>query len=907
MHSLPRLPSWIIAAIAAITGLVILFKFVDWVAEYLWFEALGFASVFWTLRLLKMGLFLAAFILVLAFFWINLRLLALRLDIGNVANTVVNQLAGRALPINAYRPPDDASRLAGKERTPDILVLMALVAALLFALSLSGQWETLLRYIWAIPAGQSEPIFNRDIGFYLFELPFLEAVQNFLIAATFIGSALTIGIYAYASVLRISVRNGIDAPEEVLRHIVVNVILFLLALAWGYYLDRFGLLQSGRGVVYGAGYVDFHVMRPALVVVIAVTIALAVALMFPRQLGRAAVALVMVVGYPAVLLLALIVVPWTVQSFVVEPNELELEEPFLRHNIAFTRRAYQLDLVEERTYDAVRGLKLPALERNRETVDNLRLWDWRPIAQTFRQLQQIRTYYEFGDADADRYRIDGRYRQVLLSARELAEELPEKADTWLNRHLQYTHGYGLAMSLTATMSEQGAPELIVKDLPPVTVGGIHIANPAIYYGEMTENYAVVDTDVPEFDYPQGDENVYVTYQGRGGIVLDSWWKRVIFAWQQLDINILLTAYTHDRSRILFWRPIEERIGRVAPFLRQDGDRYIVVNDGALSWVQDAYTVSGGFPYSEPFEFDLNYIRNSVKIVVDAYHGDIKIYVVDPQEPLLQVYRHAMPALFTDFGEVSPSLKRHLRYPIDLFDVQAEMYNIYHMTLPQVFYNGEDMWEGPFETYGGKRIRMQPYYVLVRLPDEDRLQFLLMTPLTPRNRDNMIGWMAARSDFPGYGQVLVYKLPKDHLVIGPIQIEALINQDTAISQRLSLWDQRGSRVIRGNLLVIPIEDSFIYVEPVYLISEGTDIPQLKRVIVSDGEKLAMERTLEEALSAVFGKRRPRDKDEAVPVSATSARELTEARAAYTAAEAALRAGDWDAFGQAMQQLKSHLGE
>ena len=318
-------------------------------------------------------------------------------------------------------------------------------------------------------------------------------------------------------------------------------------------------------------------------------------------------------------------------------------------------------------------------------------------------------------------------------------------------------------------------------------------------------------------------------------------------------------------------------------------------------------MASGYPYSEPFEDDLNYIRNAVKVVVDAYHGDVKFYVVDPEDPILRVYREALPALFTDFDEVPDDLRRHLRYPIDLFDIQAEKYNIYHMTVPQVFYNGEDMWEEPWETYGGRRIRMQPYYVLVRLPGEDRLQFLLMTPLTPRNRDNMIGWMAARSDFPGYGEVLVYKLPKDHLVIGPIQIEALINQDTDISQRLSLWDQRGSRVIRGNLLVIPIENSFIYVEPVYLISEGTDIPQLKRIIVSDGEKLAMERTLEEALKAVFGEERPRTTDATVDARAADPEDLVGARAAYSEVEAALRAGDWDAFGRAMEALGSRLGE
>ncbi len=901
MQSLPRLPSWLIAALAAVAALAVLFEAVDWIAAYLWFDALGLSGVFWTVRLLETSLFAAAFPPLLAYFWINLRHLALRLDAAVVVGSLVNRLMGRSLPADAYRPPGTAG---SGERTPGVFILVAAVLALLFAFALSGQWDALLRYVWSLPVGETDPVFGNDIGFYLFELPFLEAVQDVLVTAAFAGAAFVLAAYAYAGVLRFSVRDGIAAPPEILRHIVVNAILFLLLLAWGFYLDRFGLLQSDRGAVHGAGYTDFHVVRPTLVVVIAVTVALAGALAFPRQLGRAAVALVVVAGYPAILLLGLAVLPWGVQSFVVEPNELELEEPYLRHNIAFTRRAYQLDRVTERTYEAVTGLELPALLRNGETIGNLRLWDWRPIAQTFRQLQQIRTYYEFGDADADRYLIDGAYRQVLLSARELSEELP--ADTWLNRHLQYTHGYGLAMSLTSTMSGQGAPELVVKDLPPVTESGLEISNPAIYYGEGTRDYAVVATDVPEFDYPRGDENVYTSYDGRGGVGLGSFWRRLVFAWQQLDVNILLTAYTREDSRILLWRGIEERVGLIAPFLRQDGDRYIAVSDGRLFWIQDAYTVAPGYPYSEPFEDDLNYIRNSVKVVVDAYHGDVRFYAVDPGDPVLRVYREALPSLFADAGDVPDGLRRHFRYPIDLFDVQAEKYNTYHMTVPQVFYNGEDIWEGPWETYGGKRIRMQPYYVLVRLPDEDRLQFLLMTPLTPRNRDNMIGWMAARSDSPGYGEVLVYKLPKDHLVIGPIQIEALINQDTDISQRLSLWDQRGSRVIRGNLLVIPIENSFIYVEPVYLISEGTDIPQLKRIIVSDGEKLAMEPTLEEALAAVFGVGRPPIGDAAAGARAAGSDGLAPARAAYAEAEAALRAGDWDAFGRAMEALKRRLG-
>jgi hypothetical protein len=569
-----------------------------------------------------------------------------------------------------------------------------------------------------------------------------------------------------------------------------------------------------------------------------------------------------------------------------------------------TRKAYQLDRVDERSYDALRDLTPEALERNRPTVDNIRLWDWRPLSQTFRQLQQIRAYYEFGDVDVDRYRVGDEYRQVMVAAREMTETLPGKADTWLNRHLQYTHGYGLAMSLTATKSEEGSPILVVKDLPPRTAAGLSISQPAIYYGEITSGYRIVNTSVPEFDYPKGDENVYAKYDGSGGVLLNSLWKRLLFAWHQLDVNILITSYVTPESRIQLWREIQDRVERLAPFLLLDADPYPVVSEGRLYWIQDAYAVSSFFPYSEPHAGRFNYIRNSIKVVVDAYNGEVTFYVIDPDDPVLRVFREAMPSLFTAFEEMPDDLRRHLRYPQDLFEAQMLKFNTYHMTLPQVFYNREDLWAVPREKYGGEVIPMKPYYVLMSLPEEARLQFLLMTPLTPANRTNMIAWMGARCDFPSYGQLIVYKFSKERLIFGPIQIEAMIDQDTLISQQLSLWDQRGSRVVRGNLLVIPIEESFIYVEPVYLIAEDSEIPQLKRIIVSDGERLAMEPTLEEALQDVFGA------DTQLTTEASRIEHidiLSKAKEALTAAEEALRDGDWDRFGRVMQELKSLLGE
>jgi uncharacterized protein len=504
----------------------------------------------------------------------------------------------------------------------------------------------------------------------------------------------------------------------------------------------------------------------------------------------------------------------------------------------------------------------------------------------------------------DRYRVGDADRQVMLAARELSGDLPGKAETWVNRYLQYTHGYGLAMSLTAEKDDQGAPVLVVKDLPPTAESGLSVAQPAIYYGEAVSDYRIVATSVPEFDHPKGDDNVYTSYAGHGGVRLDSFWKRLLFALHQFDINILLTSYITPESRIQLWQSVQNRIRRIAPFLRLDDDPYLVISEGRLHWIQDAYTVSSWFPYAEPHLGEFNYIRNSVKIIIDAYNGAVNFYVIEPNDPVLSVYRDALPALFTALDRMPEGLRRHVRYPQDLFEAQVAKYSRYHMTVPQVFYNDEDLWAVPWERGGDEQSLMEPYYVLMRLPQEQQLQFLLMMPLTPSRRDNMIAWMAARCDFPAYGELIVYKLPKERLILGPIQIEATINQDPLISQQLTLWDQRGSRVIRGNLLVIPIEQSFLYVEPVYLVAVGTNIPQLKRVIVGDGERLAMEPTLREALAVVFGKRDQR------PPQAQVVEErdhLSRAREALVEAEAALRDGDWDAFGAAMQRLKHLLGE
>ncbi len=887
--------------VALLLGVIALIV-AGWAAEYLWFSALGLESVFLTIRAIRVFLFATGFMVVFGFFWVNFRIYTSIVDMDAVVEAFTTQMSAQAAQRTTV--PIGLDAIAGsKAKAQGTLTALAAVLALLFAFNLYGHWDTLLRYWWSQPAKDIDPIFGRDIGFYLFELTFLELLQNTLTTISFIAFSMLMIGYRYAGRLPADWRQLLKAPDDVLKHLGVVLLIFFAAFAWGFYLDRFELLRSTRGVVHGAGYTDVYMIIPAFWIMIVITLAIVPVLSIAR-FRRLKNAIVPLAGTYVVSFLILVVVgPVVVQSVIVEPNELERETPFLRHNIEFTRKAYNLDQVDIRSYGVEGQLNEAVLSENQQTIDNIRVWDWRPLSETFRQLQQIRTYYSFGDVDVDRYKFADAKRQVMLAARELSNRLPDKADTWVNRRLQYTHGYGLVMSLASEKLAEGDPVLAIKDLPPQGALGTAVKRPAIYYGEKVPGYALVATAVPEFDYPKGDRNVYTHYSGHGGVKIDTIWKKLLFAWHRLDANIAITSYTTSESRIQIWRDIKDRIGKVAPFLRLDADPYLVVSEGKLVWIQDAYTVSDLFPYSETFGHEFNYIRNSVKAVIDAFNGDVSLYVMDTQDPVLAVYRKALPKLFSRFEDLPDELRDHLRYPQDLFQAQVTVYGRYHMTVPQVFYNSEDLWATPREKYGGEIIDLKPYYVLVRLPGESELQFLLMTPMTPANRPNMIAWIAARSDYPGYGELLVYKLPKDRLIRGPIQVEAAIDQDTLVSQQLSLWDQRGSRVLRGNLLIIPIDQSFIYVEPVYLIAEDSGIPQLKRVIVSDGERLAMEPTLRESLQVVYGGQsggRLFEPEKAKPDN------LSEARKALATAEEALSNGDWDLFGRSMDKLKQLLG-
>ena len=888
-----RLLKFIIAAAFVLIALCAVIP--GWIQKWLWMRQLGYIGVFWTIWSVRWGLFAAAFLVALLYSGINLRFA---------------QKNGAALSGGKLRSPSTVAAELGIHVSPRALKLataaIATAVGLSFAAIFYNQWDTYLRFRYGASFGISDPLFGADAGFYVFRLPFYELLQGSLTALAFITLLAVIGVYAYFGLLRLR-RNSQaeDRSAKAIPHLSMLAIVLVAGWGWGFYLDHFELLYSTQGVVYGAGYTADHVTRVAYWLMAGAAAALCVFLVLNVLRPRLRVVLIGAGAYVALYIFAIILLPALFQRFAVQPNELALETPYLKNNIEFTRKAYSLDTIQETSYPALADLTSDVIARNQETIQNVRLWDWRPLLQMYQQAQEIRLYYQFYQADVDRYHLPDGYHQVMLSARELSPELPAEAQTWVNQKLQFTHGYGLVMSFVSKTIGGGFPQYVLENIPPESDYGLSISQPSIYYGESMPGYRIVATGVKEFDYPKGNQNVYTSYNGTGGIPLDSLWKRLLFTATQGDINILFTSYLRPESKIQIWRQVKDRVQQVAPFLRLDQDPYAVVSEGKQYWIQDAYTVSDHYPYATPdataSEQGLNYIRNSVKVIVEMYDGTVGFYVMDPNDPVLAVYRRAFPGVFKDLSQLSPNLKSHLRYPEDLFSIQADQYTTFHMTVPQVYYNREDLWVLPNEAYAGKVAPMKPYYILMKLPGSDRLEYLLMTPFTPQKRNNMISWMAARCDFPEYGKMLFYQLPKEKLIYGPMQIEAMIDQNTTIAQQLTLWDQKGSRVIRGNLIAVPIENSFLYVVPLYLTAEGTDFPQLKRVIVISGDKVAMEPTLDEAIQAVFGTQQPPTIEQAPghPL------ESEQARAAFDQAQKAMERGDWANFGKAMDALKGLL--
>ena len=854
--------------------------YIDW----LWFASLGQLPTFLTRLWAQLALWGASLVLALGVLALNWLIIPRRQLVS--ARIHLRDRRGRGVTI-------------GARRVIFAVGVIATLIGLLMASEAAGRWMSALTLRFGRLFGYRDPIFGMDAGFYVFRLPFLRFLVGWLLvllAVALLGTGL---IYLIAGQVR---------ARSTAIHLSVLGALFLLGKAVDYQFQRFGLLQSSHGVVFGPGYTDANARVPLLHILTGVVVLCAILLVvnvFVKRwrwsLGIAGAWIALAVVGPFY--------PELVQRYTVQPNELAIERPYIENNIRATRYAYGLDDVDESDYAVTGGLTRDGLEANADTIDNVRLWDWRPLRTTYEQLQEIRTYYTFVDVDVDRYVIDGRLREVMLAVRELdIGQLREDAQTWINQHLIYTHGYGLCLNQVSQVTEEGLPNLLVRDIPPVSSDdALTLTRPEVYYGEATGNYVIVNTSEDEFDYPQGDQNAYARYESPGGIRLGGFLRRLVFA-SHLESNAILISRAIDsESRILIRRDLWTRVATLGPMLWYDDDPYPVIVDGRIVWLYDAYTWSDAFPYSTPGwstepVWDLNYIRNSVKVTVDAYSGETTFYVVDPSDPVVQTYQTIFPHLFKPADQMDDALKAHWRYPERLFTIQSEIYGAYHMQDARVFYNQEDLWQTPTELVDAGEASMSPYYVIMRLPERDEPEFLMIRPYVPAGKQNMIAWLYADSDGGGYGQLGVFKFTKESLVYGPIQIEARLDQDAYISQQLTLWNQRGSSVIRGNLIVIPINGSLLYIEPLYLQAETGRLPELKRVLVAHGNRVAMAENLASGLAQVLGEGSAGE-IEALPgdvgALARSARDRFE-----TAQECLLR-GDWTCYGTQLELLKADL--
>lgn len=806
--------------------------------NYLWYKEVGYTSVFWTPFLAKLCVGSFFGLVFFAFFFGNLRL--------------ARRLSPRFVPVTDTGN-QEVLELVRRPRWRDrVLLGLSLLASAVVGAAYSGKWETVLLFLNRAPFGYSDPLFGKDASFFVFTLPLWSMLVNFVGLLVLLTLVILAVVYLLQRALTIDNRRLRLAPH-VKAHLSALLALAMLAKAADYLLQTWELVYSTRGVTFGASYTDVHASLPVLrFLAVVALIAAVLFLVNVRYRGwRLPIAAVLVMlltwvfagkAYPAI-----------VQQYRVTPNEIAAESKYIQYNLEATRWAFGLSNLTQLPYPATTDLTPQELARYAATTENVRLWEPRPALSTYSQIQEIRLYYSFNDVDVDRYVVNGKYREILVSARELdQDQLQEQSKTWVNRHLVYTHGYGLVMSPVNEAAPDGLPVLFISNIPPATSTDLKVTRPEIYYGELGNEFVVVKTATKEFDYPSGDTNVFSTYQGTGGIPVGSWLRKLAFSVRFGSLKLLLSDALTQDSRIMFRRTIKERVQALAPFLVYDRDPYLVLRpDGRLVWMWDAYTTSSRFPYSQPHANNINYIRGAVKAVIDAYDGTVTFYQVDASDPLAKAWSKIFGGLFVPGDQMPTDLRAHMRYPEDLFSIQASVLATYHMTDPQIFYNKEDVWEIPYELYGAEEVPVAPYYQVLVLPGETNAEFVLLQPFSPLTKKNMTAILVARQDGQHYGKLLVLTLPKDKLVYGPAQVEARISNDPAISSQLTLWDQAGSRVIRGNLLVVPIGRSIVYFEPVYLQAEQSPIPELTRVIVAYGEQVVMEPTVKEALAKVFG--------------------------------------------------------
>ncbi|WP_432416181.1 UPF0182 family membrane protein [Thermoanaerobacterium aotearoense] len=871
------------------------------IVDIQWFNSLNYLGVFFKKFLTQLTIGVPSFVVIfiLSYFYLN---------------RMVKDYAKFA---------QDIEIKSVRKRFRGVVIGLSIFVSFLISVFISANWwNDFLFYINSANFGVKDPIFNKDISLYMFRLPFLLDVYDLLIVIIPILIVATIIVYGlmYLSdktrFYEISDRGGFFRAiynKEILmiafRQIAVLGFVFFAVLSLGYYLKAYGILYSKSGVVFGAGYTDVHVRLLFYRILMLASIISGVLFM----IGAFRQKLKYIIASPVIIVAIMIlstVSQMVVQNFIVAPNELDKEKTYLKYNIDFTQKAFDLNNVEERNYDLSGDIDKKVLDENQDTINNIRINDYRPVSQIYNQLQSIRLYYKFNDIDIDRYMINGNYRQVFISAREMnLDNLASQAKNWINMHLKYTHGYGVVMSTVNDVTATGQPDMVIKNIPPVSSTNIKITRPEIYFGELTNTYAIVNTKTGEFDYPAGDTNKENFYSGKSGIPM-TFLNKLLYTIYTGNIKILLSTDITADSRMLLFRNIKDRVQRIAPFLIYDDDPYIVVDNGKLYWMIDAYTYSGNYPYSEPYgDTGINYIRNSVKVVVDAYTGDVKYYISDKNDPIIKVYSRIFPGLFKNIDEMPQGLKAHIRYPQYMFDIQASVYKNYHMSDPQVFYNKEDSWDIAKEKFTGKIEPEESQYVIMKLPGEKTAEYVLMIPYTPATKDNMVAWMAARMDGNNYGKLVVYKFPKSTVVYGPMQIENMIDQDPNISKEMSLWDQKGSSIIRGNLLTLPIDDSMLYVEPIYIQSSNENaIPEVKRVILAYKDKIVMEDTLANALNKLFNLQTPAQPQvPQVQTNETQQELIKKANDIYNNAMNASKNGDWTDFGKNLDELGSVLND
>ncbi len=893
------MPTKLIFALLAILLLVTLPSVAEIFTEWLWFGEVGYQSVFVKSLTTKGLLGLLAFVGTFAVLFANLRL-SVR---GPTRPYTVFPGGGDIQPI--VLEPRHLTRLAAG---------ISGVVAVFVAGIASSQWLVTLQFLNATPFGEVDPILGRDAAFYIFTLPFLDVARYgglAVITLAFIGSTAA---YVITGELTLT-PTGIQAGAKPRQHLAMLVSVIFVLLAAGAYLDRPRTLITPAGIVHGVSYADAVIRLPArqLLTLVAGGGAVAAAYaalsskIWPVGAAAAAYMLVLVGGGGVATLL---------QQLVVTPDEQARERPYIEHNIQATRSAFDLDQVEERQVSGDATLTRADIENNAETINNVRLWDHEPLLDTFGQIQEIRTYYEFASVDNDRYVVDGEYRQTMLSARELnSASLPNRS--WINERLQYTHGFGVAMGPVNEVTQEGLPVLFLKDLPPRSETNLSVDQPSLYFGELSNDYVLVNTNTDEFHYPEGDDNVSTRYDGTGGLELGNLFRRLLFSLKSRSYEMLVSGQLTRDSRVIYHRNISDRLGTIAPFLQYDADPYLVIVDGRLFWICDAYTLTGNYPYSTPVG-GVSYIRNSVKAVIDAYNGTTTFYLANPDDPIALTLSKVFPNLLQPLDTMPAELQSHLRYPEDIFTLQTEVNSIFHMTNPSVFYNREDQWDVPIIDGA----QMEPYYTIMRLPGEEKAEFIQMLPFTPRGRNNLAAWMVARSDGEHYGKMLTFQFPKQKLIFGPSQIVNRINQDQVISPQLTLWNQQGSEVIQGTLLVIPIEEALLYIRPMYLRASGGRIPELKQVVVAYQNQIVMDETLDRALDRLFSRGTPGDPfappstlitDVAPTASEASLAETAatqsgpstalaqQAQGHYSRALQARREGNWALYGAEIEQL------